>query len=79
VALPEELGQALKELLHDPRMPLTRRPILFEATRQDRRPYPVAFRAWAENEALDLHRRFGDLISITIGGRPYPGPTAPQR
>jgi hypothetical protein len=79
VALPEELGQALRELLHDPHMPLTNRPILYKATERDQRPYPVAFRAWAEKEALDFDRRFGDLISITIGGRPYPGSTAPER
>jgi hypothetical protein len=76
---PDEFVEALAALLHDRRMPLTRRPILLSAFSRDRRPYPVAFQPWAKSEALDLHRRFGELISITIGGRPYPGPTAALR
>jgi hypothetical protein len=74
--LPDEFVQALAALLHDRRMPLTRRPILLSAIRDDRRPYPVAFKRWAEIEALDFHCRFGELASITVGGRPYPGPAA---
>jgi hypothetical protein len=41
-------------------------------------PYVIGLAPWAEAEAGQLYRRFGDLVSLTVGALPYP-PGAPAR
>jgi hypothetical protein len=43
-----------------------------------RPPYVIGLAAWAEAEAGELDRRFGDLVSLTVGALPYP-PGRPAR
>jgi hypothetical protein len=41
-------------------------------------PYEIELAAWAEAEAGELYRRFGDRVSLTVGALPYP-PGRPSR
>jgi hypothetical protein len=66
-----ELRVALARVLEERPGALTRYPDL------DQRdggalPYRIGLAAWAEADAGELYRRFGDLVSLTVGALPYP-------
>jgi hypothetical protein len=70
-----ELRVALARMLEERPGALTRYPDLDQGD-GGTPPYVIGLAAWAEAEAGALYRRFGDLVSLTVGALPYP-PGAP--
>jgi hypothetical protein len=71
MAVWEEVRVALARVLAERPGALTRSPDLDQVDGGPP-PYEIGLAAWAEDEAGELYRRFGDLVRLTVGALPYP-------
>jgi hypothetical protein len=78
VAARDEIRRTLARLLEERPGALTRYP---DPSRDGGGPppYGIGLETWAEAEAAELARQFGNQVNLTVGALPYPPPHPPGR